>query len=67
MPMAQGRRLRVQFGLGHLPLGGDHGLSKHKAMGELRALESLSCVRPLKSAQIRSVVQGGAQQLALLD
>ena len=39
----------------------------HKAIEDLRSLEGLAWITALKSAQIRSLVQGGALQLGLFD
>ena len=61
------RRLRDDFGLGRLVLVGDRGMISHKAIEDLRSLEGLAWITALKSAQIRSLVQGGALQLGLFD
>jgi transposase len=63
----QVRRLRDDFGLGRLVLVGDRGMISHKAIEDLRSLEGLAWITALKSAQIRSLVQGGALQLGLFD
>ena len=63
----QVKRLREDFGLERLVLVGDRGLISHKAIQGLRSLEGLAWITALKSAQIRTLVQGGALQLGLFD
>jgi len=63
----QVKRLRDDFGLERLVLVGDRGMISHKAIEDLRSLEGLAWITALKSAQIRSLVEGGALQLGLFD
>lgn len=63
----QVKKLRDDFGLDRLVLVGDRGMISHKAIDELRSLEGLAWITALKSAQIRSLVEGGALQLGLFD
>ena len=63
----QVKRVREDFGLERLVLVGDRGMISHKTIQGLRALEGLAWITALKSAQIRSLVQGGALQLGLFD
>ena len=63
----QVKRLRDDFGLERLILVGDRGMISHKAIEDLRSLEGLAWITALKSAQIRSLVEGGALQLGLFD
>jgi transposase len=63
----QVKKLRDDFGLDRLVLVGDRGMISHKAIEELRSLEGLAWITALKSAQIRSLVEGGALQLGLFD
>ena len=63
----QVKRLREDFGLERLVLVGDRGMISHKAIQGLRSLEGLAWITALKSAQIRTLVQGGALQLGLFD
>ena len=63
----QVKKLRDDFGLDRLVLVGDRGMISHKAIEELRSLDGLAWITPLKSAQIRSLVEGGALQLGLFD
>jgi hypothetical protein len=65
--MPQVSQLRQQFGLERLVLVGDRGMISHKAINELRELDGLAWITALKSAQIRSLVQGGELQLGLFD
>ncbi|MEI8298977.1 MAG: IS1634 family transposase, partial [Pseudomonadota bacterium] len=65
--LPQVRQLRADFGLQRLVLVGDRGMISHKAIDELRSLDGLAWITPLKSAQIRTLVQGGALQLDLFD
>lgn len=63
----QVKKLRDDFGLDRLVLVGDRGMISHKAIEELRSLDGLAWITALKSAQIRSLVEGGALQLGLFD
>ena len=63
----QVKRLRDDFGLERLVLVGDRGMISHKAIEDLRSLEGLAWITALKSAQIRSLVEGGGLQLGLFD
>ncbi len=63
----QVKRLRDDFGLERLVLVGDRGMISHKAIEDLRSLDGLAWITALKSAQIRSLVEGGALQLGLFD
>ena len=63
----QVKRLREDFGLERLVLVGDRGMISHKAIEDLRGLDGLAWITALKSAQIRSLVEGGAVQLGLFD
>ena len=63
----QVKRLREDFGLERLVLVGDRGMISHKAIEDLRSLQGLAWITALKSAQIRSLVEGGAVQLGLFD
>ena len=63
----QVKRLRHDFGLERLVLVGDRGMISHQAIEDLRSLEGLAWITALKSAQIRSLVEGGALQLGLFD
>jgi transposase len=65
--MPQVTQLRKEFGLERIVLVGDRGMISHKAIGELRELDGLSWITALKSAQIRSLVEGEALQLGLFD
>jgi hypothetical protein len=65
--MPQVKQLRGQFGLERLVLVGDRGMISHKAIDSLRELDGLAWITALKSAQIRSLVQGGELQLGLFD
>ena len=65
--MPQVAQLREQFGLERLVLVGDRGMISHKAIETLRSLDGLAWITALKSAQIRTLVQGGELQLDLFD
>lgn len=65
--LPQVTRLREQFKLERLILVGDRGMISHKAIDTLRSMDGLAWITALKSAQIRSLVQGGALQLGLFD
>jgi len=65
--LPQVRQLRADFGLQRLVLVGDRGMISHKAIDALRSLDGLAWITALKSAQIRTLVQGGALQLDLFD
>jgi len=63
----QVKQLREDFGLDRLVLVGDRGMISHKTIDSLRELPGLAWITALKSAQIRTLVQGGALQLGLFD
>ena len=63
----QVKRLRDDFGLQRLVLVGDRGMISHKAIQDLSSLDGLAWITALKSAQIRSLVEGGALQFGLFD
>jgi transposase len=61
-------KLREEFGIDRLVLVGDRGMISHKAIEEdLGEIEGLSWITALKSAQIRTLVEGGGLQLGLFD
>ncbi len=65
--LPQVSQLREDFGFARLVLVGDRGMISHKVIDELRALDGFAWITALKSAQIRSLVQGGALQPGLFD
>jgi hypothetical protein len=65
--MPQVEQLREEFHLERLVLVGDRGMISSKAIEELKELEGLQWITALKSAQIRSLAEGGTLQLGLFD
>jgi hypothetical protein len=65
--MPEVKKLREEFGLGHVVLVGDRGMISHKAIQELREIEGLGWITALKSGQIRALVEGETLQLGLFD
>ena len=63
----QARRFKAEFGIEHVVLVGDRGMISQKGIDELKTLSGVDWITALKSAQIRSLVDGGALQLGLFD
>ncbi len=60
-------KLKKDFGIDHVVLVGDRGMIGQAAVEKLREIEGLAWITALKSAQIRTLVEGGALQLGLFD
>jgi transposase len=65
--MPQVSKLRNDFGLERVVLVGDRGMIGQAAVEDLRDVAGLEWITALKSAQIRTLVEGGALQLGLFD
>ncbi|HUN75397.1 MAG TPA: IS1634 family transposase [Steroidobacteraceae bacterium] len=65
--MPQVEQLRDEFHLERVVLVGDRGMISSKAIAGLKGLEGLQWITALKSAQIRSLAEGGTLQLGLFD
>jgi len=65
--MAEGRRVREDFGIGELVMVGDRGMIGQKAIAELREIEGIGWITALKSASIRALLENGQLQLGLFD
>ena len=63
----QARRFKAEFGIEHVVLVGDRGMISQKGIDELKTLSGVDWITALKSAQIRSLVDGGGLQLGLFD
>jgi transposase len=64
--ISQVTKLRQDFALERVVVG-DRGMISQKIIGELRELPGLAWITALKSAQIRTLVEGQALQLGLFD
>jgi transposase len=65
--MPEVKRLREEFGIGHLVMVGDRGMISNKAIDELREREGVAWITALKSVSIRALIEQGQLQLDLFD
>ena len=65
MPAMQ--KLRDDFGVGRMVMVGDRGMVSQKAIDEMREMEGIGWITALKSASIRSPIEGAQLQMDLFD
>jgi hypothetical protein len=65
--MPQVTKLREEFALERVVVVGDRGMISQRAIAELGEIPGLAWITALKSAQIRTLVEGQALQLGLFD
>jgi len=61
------RKLREDFGVEQMVMVGDRGMVSRKAIAELREMPGMGWITALKSASIRTLVEGGQLQMGLFD
>lgn len=65
--LPQAERIRKDFGVKQMVLVGDRGMISQKQIDELKDVEGVDWITALKTASIRTLVEGGALQLDLFD
>ena len=63
----QVQRLRERFGIRDVVIVGDRGMIAQTSIDTLKAVDGVAWITALKSAQIRTLLTGGALQLGLFD
>jgi len=63
----QVQRLRERFGIRDVVIVGDRGMIAQTSIDTLKTVDGVAWITALKSAQIRTLLTGGALQLGLFD